>query len=134
MGTSVETQVRNGQSGAIEEVPEPTHEPLKNVYACWIAKRGFRIAPPWSVMQLEGEMAALLPDIALIDVVGDLPRFRFRFCGTKVVEAYGGTVCVTGMVDGISTTGILASLARGETAHSVVPTSHDVSRPMRRAG
>jgi len=80
------------QSGAIEEVPEPTHEPLKNVFACWIAKRGFRIAPPWSVMQLEGEIAAWLPDIALIDVVGDLPRFRFRFCGTKVAEAYGEDV------------------------------------------
>jgi D-beta-D-heptose 7-phosphate kinase / D-beta-D-heptose 1-phosphate adenosyltransferase len=35
--------------------------------------------------------------------------------GHEVVEAYGGTVCVTGVVDGISTTNILASLARGET-------------------
>jgi hypothetical protein len=80
------------QPGTIEEVPEPTHEPLKNVYDCWIAKRGFRIAPPWSVIKLEREMAAWLPDIALIDVVGDLPRFRFRFCGTKVAEAYGENV------------------------------------------
>ena len=36
--------------------------------------------------------------------------------GHEVVEAYGGTVCVTGVVDGISTTNILASLARGEAA------------------
>jgi len=31
--------------------------------------------------------------------------------GHEVVEAYGGQVCVTGMVEGISTTNILASLA-----------------------
>ncbi|MBI3462025.1 MAG: D-glycero-beta-D-manno-heptose 1-phosphate adenylyltransferase [Planctomycetes bacterium] len=31
--------------------------------------------------------------------------------GHEVVEAYGGQVCVTGVVDGISTTNILASLA-----------------------
>ena len=35
--------------------------------------------------------------------------------GHEIVEAYGGAVCVTGVVDGISTTNILASLARGET-------------------
>ena len=41
--------------------------------------------------------------------------------GHEVVEAYGGTVCVTGVVDGISTTNILASLSRGETVHSAEP-------------
>ncbi|HEY2893639.1 MAG TPA: hypothetical protein VGJ16_05490, partial [Pirellulales bacterium] len=39
--------------------------------------------------------------------------------GHEIVEAYGGTVCVTGVVDGISTTNILASLARGETAAAI---------------
>jgi D-beta-D-heptose 7-phosphate kinase/D-beta-D-heptose 1-phosphate adenosyltransferase len=34
--------------------------------------------------------------------------------GHEIVEAYGGTVCVTGLVEGISTTHILASLPRGE--------------------
>jgi D-beta-D-heptose 7-phosphate kinase/D-beta-D-heptose 1-phosphate adenosyltransferase len=38
--------------------------------------------------------------------------------GHEIVEAYGGAVCVTGVVDGISTTNILASLARGESAAS----------------
>jgi len=79
------------QPGTIEEVSEPTHESLKNVHAYWIAKRGYRIAPPWSVLQLD-EMAAFLPDITLIDVVGDLPRFCFWFCGTRVAEAYGEDV------------------------------------------
>jgi D-beta-D-heptose 7-phosphate kinase / D-beta-D-heptose 1-phosphate adenosyltransferase len=38
--------------------------------------------------------------------------------GHEVVEAYGGTVCVTGVVDGISTTNILASLSRGVSGQS----------------
>ena len=64
--------------------------------------------------------------------------------GHEVVEAYGGTVCVTGVVDGISTTSILSSLARGETLHSAeaqrgnetaggAPPPHETHR-MRRAG
>jgi D-beta-D-heptose 7-phosphate kinase/D-beta-D-heptose 1-phosphate adenosyltransferase len=35
--------------------------------------------------------------------------------GHEIVEAYGGTVCVTGLVEGISTTSILASLPRPAT-------------------
>ncbi len=36
--------------------------------------------------------------------------------GHELVESYGGTVCVTGLVEGVSTTNILASVSRGETA------------------
>jgi D-beta-D-heptose 7-phosphate kinase/D-beta-D-heptose 1-phosphate adenosyltransferase len=56
--------------------------------------------------------------------------------GHEIVEAYGGTVCVTGMVDGISTTNILASLARGESAPAAAATSIPHSTPpnLRRAG
>ncbi len=54
--------------------------------------------------------------------------------GHEVVEAYGGSVCVTGVVDGISTTNILASLARGETAPSLTPTPPRSGQPLRRAG
>jgi bifunctional ADP-heptose synthase (sugar kinase/adenylyltransferase) len=68
-----------------------------------------------------------------------------RVVGHEVVEAYGGTVCVTGLVDGISTTSILASLARGETSRAGEPTSPmemktteaaagDATHRMRRAG
>ena len=80
---------RPPQPGTIEEVSEPTHELLKNVHAYWIAKRGYRIAPPWSALQLD-EMAAFLPHITLIAV--DLPRFRFWYCGTRVAQAYGEDV------------------------------------------
>ena len=34
--------------------------------------------------------------------------------GHEIVESYGGTVRVTGLVEGISTSNILASLARGD--------------------
>jgi hypothetical protein len=69
-----------------QEVSEPTQESLKNLYAYWLTKRGSRIAPPRSAVQLD---AALIPDIALLDVVGDLPRFRFSFCGTRLADDYG---------------------------------------------
>jgi D-beta-D-heptose 7-phosphate kinase/D-beta-D-heptose 1-phosphate adenosyltransferase len=52
--------------------------------------------------------------------------------GHEIVESYGGTVCVTGLVDGVSTTNILASVARGETAGA--PASGRTSASMRRAG
>ena len=65
--------------------------------------------------------------------------------GHEVVEAYGGTVCVTGLVEGISTTSILASLARGATSHAAEATNaielkttqaaaSDAAHRMRRAG
>ena len=66
-----------------------------------------------------------------------------RVVGHEVVEAYGGSVRVTGVVDGISTTSILASLARGETVyseanpHTAAPTAiatPDATPRMRRAG
>ncbi|REK11409.1 MAG: D-glycero-beta-D-manno-heptose 1-phosphate adenylyltransferase [Planctomycetota bacterium] len=44
--------------------------------------------------------------------------------GHEIVEAYGGQVRVTGVVDGISTTNILASLTRGETV-AATETSED---------
>jgi D-beta-D-heptose 7-phosphate kinase / D-beta-D-heptose 1-phosphate adenosyltransferase len=64
--------------------------------------------------------------------------------GREIVEAYGGQVRVTGLVDGVSTTNILASMARGQTVHSAVtqpasaaPSSSapaDQAPPLRRAG
>jgi D-beta-D-heptose 7-phosphate kinase/D-beta-D-heptose 1-phosphate adenosyltransferase len=53
--------------------------------------------------------------------------------GHEIVEAYGGTVRVTDMIDGISTSNILASLARGETMRAAEASPED--QPcLRRAG
>ncbi len=114
----------------------------------------------------EGDRAALLAALASVDYVvvfdDDTPHELLeairpdvlvkggtyttdRVVGHEVVEAYGGTVCVTRVVDGISTTHILASLARGETAGSQGPAAPEAdhggpfsvrgpAKRMRRAG
>lgn len=46
---------------------------------------------------------------------------REEVVGHEIVESYGGTVCVTNLVGGVSTTNILAGMARGETVRSVEP-------------
>ena len=72
----------------IEEIPEPSHQSLKDLHAYWLSKKGSRIAPPRSAIQPE-EITAILPTVALIDVLGDPPRFRLRLFGTGLVAAYG---------------------------------------------
>ena len=53
--------------------------------------------------------------------------------GHELVEAYGGRVCVTGMVDGVSTSKILESLRN--TAKPPVPVEPaPTPRPLRKAG
>ena len=74
--------------GLIKEISEPTHKSLKEVYAYWLTKRGPRIAPPISALRSD-ELALFLPDMTLLEAVGDPPRFRYRLHGTRVAEAYG---------------------------------------------
>jgi len=74
--------------GMIEDVPAPTYPSLRKLHAYWLAKKGDRAAPPRSAIQPD-EIVALLPNVALIDVVGNIPRFRFRLFGTGLVKAYG---------------------------------------------
>lgn len=61
---------------------------MKALYAYWLSKKGASRAPPRSAIHPE-EIVALLPSIALVDVVGDPPRFRVRLFGTNLVAAYG---------------------------------------------
>lgn len=93
------------QPGAIEPLAEPTHQSLKDLHAYWLAKKGTKVAPPRSAI-VPDEIVALLPYIALIDVVaGDPLRYRFRLFGTALVAAYGQDV--TGKyVDEIDLNGI----------------------------
>jgi hypothetical protein len=82
---------RDPYSGFIEEISEPTHEALKDAYAYWLARRSVRIAPSRSAIRL-ADVATLLPNIALIDVIGDPPRFYYHLCGTRLAEVYGENV------------------------------------------
>jgi len=77
----------------IVELPSgPTHPSLRFLRAYWQIKKGDRIAPPRSAVHPEDLAVALLPNLALLDVVGDPPRFRVRLFGTGLVAAYGEDV------------------------------------------
>jgi D-beta-D-heptose 7-phosphate kinase/D-beta-D-heptose 1-phosphate adenosyltransferase len=54
--------------------------------------------------------------------------------GREVVEAYGGEIRVTGVVDGISTTRIVESLSHNEPAATIVPLSTERPERWREAG
>ena len=71
-----------------EELSQPTHQSLKDLHAYWLSKKGTRKAPPRSAIRPD-EIVKQLPSVALLDVVGDPPRFRFRLFGTQLVAAYG---------------------------------------------
>jgi hypothetical protein len=88
VGMTAADSHRARRAGIIEEVSEPTHQSLRDLYTYWLGKRSSRIGPPRSAIQLE-EVPHVLPNISLVDVVGDPPRFFFRLCGTGVAEAYG---------------------------------------------
>jgi hypothetical protein len=74
--------------GVVEHRAEAQASSLKDLRAYWLAKKGARIAPPRSAID-PAEIVKLLPHVALVDVVGDPPRFRFRLFGTALVAAYG---------------------------------------------
>lgn len=59
-----------------------------DLHAYWLSKKGTRSAPPRSAIRPD-EIVNLLSSVALLDVVGDPPRFRFRLFGTRLVAAYG---------------------------------------------
>ena len=72
----------------VERLAAPTYQSLKDLHAYWLARKGDRSAPPRSAIRPE-DFVRMLPHIALIDVIGDGPQYRFRVFGTGLVEAYG---------------------------------------------
>jgi hypothetical protein len=54
----------------------------------WLAKRGPRRMPVRADID-PAELVGLLPNLMLVDVVGDPARFRFRLVGTRVARASG---------------------------------------------
>ena len=64
---------------------------LQSVYDYWTKKRGGRFAPSRSDIKPE-EIKPLLPHIVILDVVGDLPRFRYRLVGTSFAVEYGAEI------------------------------------------
>jgi hypothetical protein len=62
------------------------------LYAYWVGKKGSRTAPPKAAIRTEELPPTLLPYLALLDVIGEPPRFRIRLFGTGLSAAYGEDV------------------------------------------
>jgi hypothetical protein len=69
-------------------VPRIDDPRLARLHAYWCEKRGERAAPGRADIRPE-EISDLLPNVYLIDVMGEPPRFRFRLVGTGIVHEYG---------------------------------------------
>ena len=86
--------------GIVEPLDEPVSKFLWDLYMYWRSKRGQSFAPPWSAISV-AEMKPWLNDLALVDVVGDAPRFtddELRAIGSPVdfvgLNIYGPSVYV----------------------------------------
>lgn len=67
---------------------EPEHQPLKDIYAYWLKKKGDRFAPSRADID-PTEIPLLLPYVGLVDVFRNPLRFRYRLTGTQISSAYG---------------------------------------------
>ena len=74
--------------GIVEPLDEPVTKFLWDLHMYWRSKRGQAFAPPWSAIS-PAEVRPWLNYLALVDVVGDGPRFRSRLFSTGLVRAYG---------------------------------------------
>ena len=77
--------------GIVEPLDEPVSKFLWDLHMYWRSKRGQAFAPPWSAIGAQ-EMKPWLNNLALVDVVGDEPRFRCRLFSTALVRAYGADI------------------------------------------
>lgn len=81
------TDLKGNQTGSLTRLSTP-HQALRALHSYWLSKKGSRIAPPRAAIWPD-ELRALLPNIALVEVIGTPPRFRFRLFGSNLVDAYG---------------------------------------------
>lgn len=70
-------------------VPEDCHRNVRQIVAYWV-----RIHPEAGLPGRQHfdplDVPQLLPNIRLLDVVGQPPRFRIRLMGTRLCEFFGG--------------------------------------------
>ena len=62
---------------------------FEGVYDLWNEVRGTRMAPPWPELNLMMLPPETIPYCAVVDVIGDMPDFVYRFWGTRSVDAFG---------------------------------------------
>lgn len=67
---------------------EPTDPLLRQLLDYWTKEKGDRIAP--SRLDVDpGQIRALLPNVFLVERIGEPPRYRYRLVGTTVVKEFG---------------------------------------------
>jgi hypothetical protein len=64
---------------------------LRELYRYWRLKRGDRQAPCRADIHPE-EIRPILPHILLLDIVGDVPRLKYRLAGSEFAHIYGAEV------------------------------------------
>jgi hypothetical protein len=74
--------------GIVEPLDEPVSKSLSDLHMYWRSKCGQAFAPSWSAISA-AEMKPWLNHLALVDVIGDEPRFRTRLFSTALIRAYG---------------------------------------------
>ena len=67
----------------------PDQKRLHAVYAYWDSKRNGRAMPSRADIE-PADLKPFLPQLVLLDVVGDPPRFRYRLVGTEVTRVRQG--------------------------------------------
>jgi hypothetical protein len=76
------------QQGFTGNLPDGCHENIRQIVTYWHAIRpGDRLPGRQHFDPLD--LPKLLPNIRLLDVVGDPPRFRIRLMGTRLREFFG---------------------------------------------
>jgi hypothetical protein len=61
---------------------------LRKLFDYWSEKKGTRLAPTRADID-PGEIRALLPNVLLVERIGDPTRYRDRLVGTDVVKVFG---------------------------------------------
>lgn len=67
------------------------HPQLIALYRYWLSKCAGRRAPARADI-LPEEIRPILPNILILDIVGDVPRLKYRLVGTEFVHIYGAEV------------------------------------------
>ena len=73
------------------ELAQSRHGPLMELFRYWRSKCGDRLAPTRAEIRPE-EIRPILPNILLLDIIGDVPRLKYRLVGTEFVHIYGAEV------------------------------------------
>jgi hypothetical protein len=69
-------------------VIQPNNQPLKELFAYWLEKKGSRFAPSRADLD-PVDIPRLLPYVGLVDVLRDPLRFRYRLTGSNITTGYG---------------------------------------------